>query len=168
MQILRMDGVERAALLASLAAMPDWLEAQVAGLDTTRQRQRVAGQGFSAIEQVWHLADLEAEGYGLRIRRLRDEHSPQLADFDGDAVAAARDYQSRDLDTGLVRFRAARLANLQALQALDAAQWPLAGEQQGVGAVSLCDVPAMMAGHDAGHRAEIAEWLAATAGVHSG
>jgi len=32
------------------------------------------------------------------------------------------------------------------------------GEQEDVGAIALCDLPAMMAEHDASHRQEIDEW----------
>jgi hypothetical protein len=36
--------------------------------------------------------------------------------------------------------------------------WPRTGSQDGVGPIALCDLPAMMAEHDAGHRQEIDAW----------
>ena len=59
---------------------------------------------------------------------------------------------------GLRAFATARRANLAALPEIDSPLWQRAGTQEGVGRVSLCDVPAMMEQHDASHRAEIAAW----------
>lgn len=59
---------------------------------------------FSPVEQVWHLADLEAEGFCYRIEALRDRVDPVLPDFDGAATAIARNYRSRSLEEGLARF----------------------------------------------------------------
>ncbi|PYM53120.1 MAG: hypothetical protein DMD77_27750 [Candidatus Rokuibacteriota bacterium] len=50
------------------------------------------------------------------------------------------------------------LRNIEALRAFDAADWTRRGEQEGVGAIVLCDIPAMMGEHDASHREEIEEW----------
>jgi hypothetical protein len=61
----------------------------------------------------------------------------------------------------LAAFRAARRDNLAALRALGEEEWTRAGTQEGVGPVTLCDVPAMMREHDAGHREEMRGWQAA-------
>jgi hypothetical protein len=36
--------------------------------------------------------------------------------------------------------------------------WSRSGQQQGVGRVSLCDMPSFMSQHDAAHRNEISAW----------
>jgi hypothetical protein len=113
------------------------------------------------VAQCWHLADLEREGYGVRIRRLRAETAPALPDFDGARLARERNYASRSLAAGLAAFRAARRENLAALRALGGEEWTRGGTQEGVGPIMLCDVPAMMAEHDAGHRDEIRAWRSA-------
>src|SRR5262249_16905373 len=74
---------------------------------------RRAGGGFSCLENVWRLADLGREGYGVRIRRLLTESEPVLANFDGDRAARERRYQSRELADGLAAFASARRFNLQ-------------------------------------------------------
>jgi hypothetical protein len=107
------------------------------------------------------MADLEREGYAVRIRRLLAEDDPELQDFDGARIAIARDYRSLDLGAGLEAFRAARAENLRVLRALTEAQWLRPGSQEGVGKVTLCTIPAMMAEHDRGHRQEIEDWLQA-------
>jgi hypothetical protein len=141
--------------LAALAAMPAFLGEMSRRFDAEAARRPGPGGGFSFLQNVWHLADLEREGYGERIARLRVEQRPDLPDFDGARVARERDYQSRSLSEGLAAFAAARRANLAALSSVGATEWARAGVQQGVGPLTLRDVPALMAEHDAGHRDEI-------------
>jgi hypothetical protein len=124
-------------------------------------RERRAGLAFSAVEQVSHLADLEHEGFGRRIERLLHESQPLLPDFDGDAIAAERDYRRRSLRDGLAAFAAARAANLARLDRVRGEDWERSGIQEGVGPVALEDLPMLMSEHDAAHHAEIERWLAA-------
>jgi DinB superfamily len=146
-------------LLARLADMPAFLAAAVARVGR-RCRERSATGGFSLLEHVWHLGDLEREGYAERITRLRRGERPHLADFEGDRIARERDYQGLDLADGLARFRAARTRNLEALRGLAESEWDLGGTQEGVGPVTLRDLPRMMREHDEGHRHEIEALLA--------
>ena len=115
--------------------------------------------GFSLVEQAWHLADLEREGYGERIRRLLAEEDPALPDFEGDRVARERAYRTKSLPEGVAAFAAARAANLALLRNVTAADWERSGRQEGVDRVALRDLPRMMGEHDAGHREEIAALL---------
>jgi hypothetical protein len=121
---------------------------------------RPAGGGFSLVENIWHMADLENEGYGARIRRLLQESEPSLPNFDGDRLARERAYQERDLAAGLALFSEARTRNLATLRGLAAGAWDRTGIQDGVGRITLGDVPRMMAEHDRAHGADIADLLA--------
>lgn len=158
MQLVLMTGSDRDALFARLAAMPGFLRQAFRGLSEARARERGPRGGFAPVEQCWHLADLEREGWGERIRRLLAEESPELPDFDGDRIARERRYLELALDVGLARFAAARRANLELLRTVAPDQWQRGGIQQGFGPVTLCDLPSMMAAHDAAHRAEIEAW----------
>jgi hypothetical protein len=113
---------------------------------------------FAPVEQSWHLADLEREAFAVRIERLLAEIEPALPDFDGARVARERGYRSRSLAAGIAAFREARLRNVAVLRDVPAEAWTRRGAQEGVGPVSLCDLPTMMAEHDAAHRAEIEAW----------
>jgi hypothetical protein len=144
--------------MAGLEAMPDFLGQRFASIPDGEAIQRGPDDAFSPVEQCWHLADLEREGFGERIRRLLGEEDPFLPDFDGARLARERDYRARSLDEGLAAFRAGREANLALLRSLGPDQWTRAGTQEGVGRVALCDLPSMMAEHDAAHRAEIEAW----------
>jgi hypothetical protein len=144
----------------SLEAMPHDLRAAAGRISAETARTPPAEGGFSLVEQAWHLADLEREGYGERIRRLRSEADPELPDFDGGRIAAERNYRARSLAEGIAAFDAARTANLALLRSAPAPDWDRSGRQEGVGRVTLRDVPRMMHEHDDSHRAEIAALLA--------
>jgi len=159
MRYLALETAEKEELLARLEGMPEFLDRCFAGLAADEAARRAASGTFAPVEQCWHLADLEREGYLARIVRLLEEDHPELPDFDGDRVAEERRYASLSLGEGLSAFRAARAETLARLRRVAGDDWQRAGRQEGVGAVMLCDLPAMMAAHDASHRAEIEAWL---------
>lgn len=159
MKYLMLSSSDRAALLVQLAEMPMFLEQRFASLPAAEAVTEGPNETFSPVQQSWHLADLEVEGFGTRIRRLLQEAEPALPDFDGGRIARERQYRSRSLPEGLSAFRSARDANLALLRALDVDQWSRAGTQEGVGHMMLCDLPEMMAEHDNSHRAEIEAWV---------
>ena len=158
MRYLGLAVMEQNTLLAQLDAMPDYLATAFTTLSPAEAAAAGPDGALAPVEQCWHLADLEREGYRLRIERLLDETDPLLADFDGARIAGERAYRSRSLAEGLATFRQARRENLARFRALSAEQWQRDGRQEGVGPIALCDVPAMMAEHDAGHREEIEAW----------
>jgi len=139
--------------LASLEGMPRHLQAVAAGLSEEALRRPGTGGAFSLVEHAWHLADLEREGYGERIRRLLTEEDPLLPDFDGDRVARERCYRSKSFHEGLAAFASARAENLSWLRSLAPEVWERRGRQEGVGPVRLGDIPRMMLTHDTSHRA---------------
>ena len=138
----------------ALRAFPHRLRELLATAPPERLRTRAKDGGFAFIEHAWHLADLEVEGYGVRIRRILEEDEPELADFRGDAIAEERKYLELELEPALRRFAEARAANVAMLEsARDRAE--RGGMQEGVGRVTLARVAEMMAEHDAGHAAEL-------------
>lgn len=159
MRYLDLPPEARETLLAELAAMPDFLDASFTGLPAAQHAAPGPGDSFSPVEQAWHLADLEVMGFAERIRRLRTETHPRLPDFFGDVVARERNYKELSLREGLAAFRRARERNVAAFAQLDPEEWMRDGEQDGVGPVSLCDLPSMMVAHDASHRCEIEAWF---------
>jgi hypothetical protein len=158
MQYMKLTEPMRQELWDSLNAMHQFLQQAFGSLDDEEASTAGPTGAFSPVEQVWHLADLEAEGFGARIRRLQTESNPVLPDFDGTKAARERHYRSKSLAAGLAAFRAARLTNLAALQSLTSEEWSRSGTQEGVGVVSLCDMPAFIGQHDSAHKAEIDDW----------
>lgn len=161
MRYMKLTDEDRESLLGRLAGMPDFLETIFAGLSRSEAAMPGPGDLFSPVEQAWHLADLEREGFGARIRRIATEDDPLLPDFDGDRLAKERNYKSKSLADGIAAFRKARAENLAALRRVTDAGWTRTGTQEGAGRIALCDVPGTMAEHDAGHRQQIEEWVRA-------
>ena len=159
MRYMKLNRDDRRALIGRLAAMPDLLWATFDKL-SAKDAATAGPEGMpSPVEQCWHLADLEREGFLVRIRRLLSESDPALADFDGAKVAEERRYRTLSLAEGLRAFREARAETLALLRTVRGEAWQRPGRQQGVGPVALCDMPALIAEHDASHRNEIEAWL---------
>jgi len=149
-------------LLKSLEAFPPFLVDALDQLGDPRARERPDEQHWSLGEQLWHLADLEREGWLMRIERLLAEEQPALPDFDGNALAEQRDYRAKDPYLALQRFRAARSASLARLRGINARQWKRSGTLERVGPIALEDLPRKMSEHDQAHRVEIEALLART------
>lgn len=139
---------------------PHFIRAILTSIPSPQVRRRTSGL-FAPVEQAWHLADLEIEGYGSRIAQLLHADGPHFLDFDGETVAEQRHYLDLDLESALIRFESARTANLALLSFATADQRRHRATQQGVeGPVTLDRVEQMMAEHDASHAAEINQLLA--------
>jgi len=154
-----MNRREFETLLLTLESTPVLMERAAEGLSAACARQRPAGGGFSFVENVWHLADLEREGFGVRIRRILSEDAPVLENFDGNRIARERNYQARGVEEGLFAFAEARRRNLEALRAVSNGDWKRRANQEHVGAVTLADLPRFMAEHDRSHTADVAALL---------
>ena len=63
----------------------------VADLTNAQLRFQPRGGYFSILENICHLRDIEIEGYGVRLRRLRAEAHPTLPDINGDQLALERE-----------------------------------------------------------------------------
>ena len=155
-------------LLLTLESTPALLRRAAASFPPGQVRMRPARGGFSFVENVWHLADLEREGYGVRIARILGEDNPALENFDGDRMARERGYQEKDIERGLALFTRARAANLDVLRRLAGTQWDRSGSQEGVGRITLADIPRMMAEHDRSHGDEIGDLVSLVRGAPVG
>jgi DinB superfamily len=154
-----MNRRELETLFLTLESTPVLFERAALGLSPQTAQQRPAGGGFSLVENVWHLADLEREGFGVRIRRILSEEEPTLSNFDGDRVARERDYQSRDLASGLAAFRQARRRSVEILRTVASRDWKRPAVQDGFGFLTLEDLPRLMAEHDRSHTADVSALL---------
>ena len=100
---------------------PHFIRAILTSIPEQQLRLRTSGL-FAPIEQAWHLADLEIEGYGSRIAQLLHGDYPHFLDFDGETIARERRYIDLDLESALIRFETARAANLAMLSSATADQ----------------------------------------------
>jgi len=167
MLYLKLGEAQREDLMDSLTATPRFLHESFDGLSQEASRLPGPDGAFSPVEQIWHLADLEQEGFGLRIQRLQTESNPSLPDFDGARTAQERNYQSLSLSAGLAAFETSRRANIDRLKSLTDEAWSRSGTQEGVGLVALCDIPVFMQQHDRVHITEIRAWQEHAGRLHS-
>ena len=141
-------------LLDRIAEMPRFLERAIDAAGPGGISVRGEGEVFSIREQACHLRDLEREGYLVRVRRILEEEAPDLAGFDGAAVAAARDYPAQDARAAARDFAAARAELVgivsRATDAELARTATIFGKR-----ITLRDLLAMIDEHDRGHREEI-------------
>lgn len=138
-----------------LRTFPATLRTMLESVPPELLTKRSAEGFFSCVENAWHLADLEVEGYGVRLRRLLAEDSPSLPDFRGDVIAEQRNYNSLPLAAALERFERGRAENLAVIDGASNEDRQRAGEQEGVGVVTFERVIAMMREHDQSHTAEL-------------
>ncbi len=154
MEVATETGFELALAMARLREMPAFLEGALARMEPSAVMRCPSPGAFSLGEHACHLRDLEREGYLVRVRRLIAEERPALAGFDGDAVAAARDYPSQDARVAARDFAAARGELLSLLAPLTASHLALPATFQGE-PVTFAAVVAMIVQHDREHREEI-------------
>lgn len=154
-----MNRRELETLLLTLESTPLLIARAAAGISSAAARRRPVSGVFSFVENVWHLADLEREGFGVRIRRILSEEEPTLSNFDGERIARERGYQSRDVAEGIDAFARARRRNVEALRSIAPGDWKRRAFQDEVGPLLLEDVPRRMAEHDRSHTAEVAALL---------
>ena len=152
-----------AEAIEMLQAMPSFVEAAIDGVTPDRLRYKPSPDDFSLLEQACHLRDLEREGYLVRVRRMLGEKRPELASFDGAAVARERDYLSQDARMAAQEFGAARreLTGLLAPLTQDDMRREATFDGRDI---CLGDLLGMIAEHDRGHRAEIEALLAGDRG----
>ena len=70
--------------ISKLASTPEVIREVFARLDAGKLRSKPNSSLFSPLEDMWHLRDIEAEGYLTRIKRILAEDMPVLEDLDGD------------------------------------------------------------------------------------
>jgi transcriptional regulator with XRE-family HTH domain len=136
---------------AGLGAMPAKLKEIVAALPQAAWRTTPAGGGFSLVEHVCHLRDIDGDGYRLRLERMLTEECPSLADLDGDALARERAYQSADLATALSSFTATRLAIVARLAKLSLDERRRTGLMAGTTEITVEGLVEIMTAHDSEH-----------------
>ena len=147
------------AMVERLARMPRFLAECAERLPRSEWAAQPEPGPFSLVEHCCHLRDLEEEGYTLRLRRMLREHAPALDDFDGDAVAASRSYPDQDLTAATKAFAEARARNVAVLTSLEEGALARTATFGELGVITLERLAALMAGHDASHRAEVESLL---------
>ena len=147
--------MELSDIIAFLEETPEAVRRLRDGLVADDLRMRADGGGFSFVETVCHLRDIEREGYGVRIERILNEETPGLPDLKGARLALERRYNEQGFDDGLEAFSQARARNLSALKSATEEQLSRRGVLEGAGEITLAGLVSLMYEHDRGHREEL-------------
>ena len=151
-------------ILESLAAMP----AQFERIFRLVPRQHwqwqpqswegIPGERFTAVGHACHVRDIEIDGYHVRIRRLIEEHEPDLASIESYSLARERDYASVDPVPVLAAFHAARAETVRILGKLSPEQLSRRGTFAEYGSLTLAGLVHYLCSHDQQHLACL-QWL---------
>jgi transcriptional regulator with XRE-family HTH domain len=153
-----------AGRIAALAAMPSKLKDIVAMIPRDAWTRRPGNGGFSLVEHVCHLRDIDEDGYRERVGRILTEERPSLPDIDGDALARERDYQSQDLEAALSAFAAARWQISARLAKLTPEERRRTGLMAAIREITIDGVVGAMMAHDSEHLDQLSELRGLLAG----
>lgn len=143
--------------IAALANTPNQVE-HLARTFTGEQLSWEPGAGaFSVRENVWHLRDIDVEGYARRLCLILDENHPSFPDLNGSKLARDRNYNVQPIEPALADLRNSRAASVARLKACTDSDLERIAEMQGIGATTLRRLLELWIEHDAGHVRDIAE-----------
>ena len=152
------------ATLQALAAFPSQLETFYDAVPANYRHwapsswEGIPSETLTALEQVCHVRDIEADGYQVRFRRTLEEDKPLLESLDTYALARERRYGDADARRALADFRDARARTVRMLSALDASAFDRSAEFEGYGTVTLRGLVHYLCSHDQQHLAGL-QWL---------
>jgi uncharacterized damage-inducible protein DinB len=145
--------------LASQAQTATVLAELLAGASDEQLNTRPSEGKWSIAEILAHLAEDEISS-AWRYRQMVEHNGMVLAGFDQELWARMGDYASRPPQGSLELFRLLRKANLQFLNRLAPEQWECFGIHAERGRITVRELAAHMAGHDANHVEQIRKIVA--------
>jgi hypothetical protein len=119
----------------------------------------VPSERFTAHEQVWHVLDIEREGYGERFRRTLLEDTPVLEGIDSEAITPGRNYAARDIAPAFAGFAEARARTVEQVAGWDDTTLARPAIFEGYGPTTLRGLVHFLCSHDQQHLAGL-QWLA--------
>jgi|SRR5581483_3524047 len=147
--------------LALQKETPTILRQLIAGASADQVTRPPAPGKWSVGEILAHLAEDEI-ATAWRYRQMVEHNGIELPGFDQDLWSRLGDYASRSPEESLELFRLLRQANLQFLGQLSPEQWECYGIHAERGRITVRDLAAHMAGHDANHVEQIRNILGRT------
>jgi hypothetical protein len=140
--------------LEAQALAPTLLAELIADVSNERLTKQPCPGKWSVSEILAHLAEDEI-ATAWRYRQMVEHSGINLVGFDQDLWAKLGNYAARIPQESLALFRLIRGANLEFLKRLSTAQWDCFGMHAERGRITVRDLAAHMAGHDANHIEQI-------------
>jgi hypothetical protein len=139
---------------------PGLITELMASASPKKLTERPTENKWSIAEILAHLAEDEI-ATAWRYRQMVEHDGIDLAGFDQDLWARLGNYRSRSPHQSLQLFQLLRAANLAFLEQLSPGQWDCCGMHAERGRITVRDLAAHMAGHDANHVEQIRRILGA-------
>ena len=155
-----MGEIDRAALIAAIAALPDQLEALVAQLSPEVLTTPFLKGEWSVAQNIHHLADSHANSF-IRCKLILTEDHPTLKPYDQDAWAALPDASDAEVADSLLLLRGLHNRWTRFWQTLPADAWSRSGLHPHNGIMSLEHLLQVYAAHGRAHLDQIERTLAA-------
>lgn len=155
-----MGEIDRAALIAAIAALPDQLEALVAPLSPEALTTPFLKGEWSVAQNIHHLADSHANSF-IRCKLILTEEHPTLKPYDQDAWAALPDASYAEVADSLILLRGLHNRWTRFWQTLPADAWSRSGLHPENGIVTLERLLQVYAAHGRAHLDQIERTLAA-------
>mgnify|MGYP002623216650 CR=1 FL=1 len=145
----------REALEAARAG-PARLRELCADLDHSDCIRKPGVGKLSLLEHVWHLADMEQNVFGDRLRRVLEEDDPRLEPIDTEEHAIHDDVlEGRRLGDVLTSWEEARARNVALVEATTPEQWRRPVRHPQLGRATFLDVVRRWSRHDHDHLRQI-------------
>lgn len=141
---------ERRAAVATIAALPDRLEAAVQGLTEVQLDLPTRAGGWTVRQVVHHLADAHLHGF-VRMKFLLTEDHPLIKPYGQDAWAATADARSAPVEDSLRILRGLHARWSALLGSLGEAAWARRGFHPERGVVTVDDMVRTYAAHSVSH-----------------
>jgi carbonic anhydrase/acetyltransferase-like protein (isoleucine patch superfamily) len=154
-----MTFLEWGQLLGTIAESPDWVADRLERHGERRFAEPPPGGGWSALEVLCHLRDVDAEISLPRIERLLAEAPPAFEEVDLAGWDAARGYRSQVPAEAFAAWSATRRQLMARLAPLGRAEWARFGIHSLRGPLSLAELVRHKGEHDLSHRRQIAAAL---------
>jgi len=135
-------------VVGALKGFPPLLRVAAARLSSRRRRERRKWDGFDVL---CHLLDTELV-HSFRIRKVLCEEVPDIAFYEQEQwVDGLRPFRGGNPARVAARCAALRADNVAVLSALAPRQWLRSGVHPEAGVLTVADLAARMARHDAAH-----------------
>jgi hypothetical protein len=146
---------ERDELLEVYGSTPVTLTVLVRNLpDDVLRTGGEADEQWSVAEIVCHLRDAEERSFA-RVRRMCEEDRPRLEAYDPAELARTSGYRDQPFGSALSTFIDIRAGHTRFLELADESAWDRVGIHDEVGEISVQQLTAHMAAHDAIHLSQI-------------
>lgn len=155
-----LTATERQNRIERLRALPERLEALVAGLrDTDLYTPYLAGE-WTVAQNVHHLADSHMNAF-IRLKLLLTEDRPTLKPYHQDMWAATPDAMNLPVESSLALLRGLHARWAVLFESLSDDQWQRSGFHPENGDITAEDLLRTYAGHGEAHLDQITRTLAA-------